>query len=41
MITPMQMYWLLKLDDIIVISLVILVLTFFRFCALPCWSYNL
>ena len=31
MITPMQMYWLLKLDDIIVISLVILVLTFFGF----------
>lgn len=31
MITPMQMYWLLKLDDICAISLVIFVLTFFGF----------
>ena len=31
MITPMQMYWLLKLDDIIAISLVIFVLTFVGF----------
>ena len=31
MITPMQMYWLLKLDDIINISLAMFVLTFFGF----------
>lgn len=31
MITPMQMYWLLKLDDIINISLAIFVLTFVGF----------
>lgn len=31
MITPMQMYWLLKLDDIINISLALFVLTLFGF----------
>ena len=31
MITPMQMYWLLKLDDIISISLAVFVLTLFGF----------
>lgn len=31
MITPMQMYWLLKLDDIISICLAMFVLTFFGF----------
>lgn len=31
MITPMQMYWLLKLDDILAISLATFVLTFVGF----------
>lgn len=31
MITPMQMYWLLKLDDIINISLAVFALTLFGF----------
>lgn len=31
MITPMQMYWLLKLDDILAISLAVFVLTLFGF----------
>ena len=42
MITPMQMYWLLKLDDIINISLAIFVLTFVGFviCLVGATSYK-
>ena len=42
MITPMQMYWLLKLDDILAISLVIFVLTFVGFviCLVGATSYK-
>ena len=42
MITPMQMYWLLKLDDILAISLAIFVLTFVGFvvCLVGAISYK-
>ena len=42
MVTPMQMYWLLKLDDILAISLAIFVLTFVGFvvCLVGAISYK-
>lgn len=42
MITPMQMYWLLKLDDILAISLAIFVLTSvgFVFCLIGAIIYK-
>lgn len=42
MITPMQMYWLLKLDDIFAISLAIFVLTLvgFVFCLVGAITYK-
>lgn len=42
MITPMQMYWLLKLDDILAISLAIFVLTSvgFVFCLVGAIIYK-